>query len=115
MTHLYTLLTGGRIDRGPDLPAATALVIAADTVLLVGTDAEAAAISRGDSMAIDLGGADVVGLEPLGAGGRADFDVIAAGGVARIRGGRLEEGFLPGWQDHPADGHDHAPDGKATP
>jgi hypothetical protein len=105
MTHLYTLLTGGRIDRGPDLPEATALVIAADTVLLVGTDAEAAAISRGDSMAVDLCGAVVVGIEPLVVGGPADFDVLLESGVACVRGGRLERGGLPGWHDHEAGEH----------
>jgi hypothetical protein len=105
MTHMYTLLTGGRIDRGPDLPAATALVIAADTVLLVGTDAEAAAISRGDSMTVDLAGATVVGIEPLVVGGPADFDVLSDGGVACVRGGRLERGGLPGWHDHAAGEH----------
>ena len=105
MTHMYTLLTGGWVDRGPGLPAATALVIAADTVLLVGSDAEAAAISRGDSMAVDLGGAVVVGLEPLVVGGPADFDVLLDSGVASVRGGRLERGGLPGWHDHAAGEH----------
>jgi hypothetical protein len=105
MTHMYTLLTGGRIDRGPGLPAATAVVIAADTVLLVGTDEEAAAVSRGDSMRIDLAGAVVVGIGALEVGGPADFDVLREGGVASGRGGRRLAGDLPGWHEHGSEAH----------
>jgi hypothetical protein len=114
VTHLYTLLTGGHVVRGNGQPDASAIAWAADTVLLVGADEEAAAISRGDSTAIDLGGAWVVGVATLEVGAPADFDVLATldgapearSVIARIRGGRLVEGMLPGWHDHaPGDAH----------
>ncbi len=100
MTHLYTLFLGGRIARGDGLGDATALVVAADTVLLVGTDEEAAAVSRGDSMTVDLAGAEIVATGDLDPGSPADFDVVRRDGTAQIRGGRLVHGTLPGWHDH---------------
>jgi hypothetical protein len=112
VTHLYTLLVGGRVVPGDGRPDASAIAWASDTILLVGTDEEAASISRGDSMAVDLAGAIVVGTDGLDVGGPADFDVLAPGDgesvIARVRGGRLVEGGLPGWHDHaPGDAHDH--------
>ena len=112
MTHLYTVLVGGRIARGGDLRDATALVVAADTVLFVGTDEEAAAVSRGDSMTVELAGAEIVATGDLEVGSPADFDVVHRDGSARVRGGRLVAGALPGWHDHGAGGeHDHGADG----
>jgi len=116
MTHLYTLLVGGRIARGGELRDATALVVAADTVLFVGTDEEAAAVSRGESMTVDLSGAEIVGTGELEVGSPADFEVWSrpeTSGtrpvlVARVRGGRLVEGALPGWHDHAAEAHEHS-------
>jgi hypothetical protein len=106
MTHLYTLLIGGRIDPGPGRPPATALVVAAGTVLLVGSDAEAAAISRGDSTTVDLAGARIVATGALEIGAPADFDVMRPDGVARVRQGHLVDGTLPGWDEHSGEIHE---------
>lgn len=107
MTHLYTLFLSGRIARDGGLGDATAMVVAADTVLLVGTDEEAAAVSRGDSLTVDLDGAEIVATGDLEPGSPADFDVVRRDGTARIRGGRLEDGNLPGWHEHASEGHEH--------
>jgi hypothetical protein len=110
VTHLYTLLTGGRVVRGGGLPDATALAWAADTILVVGSDDQVASASRGDSMRIDLGGAVVMAESVLEAGAPADFDVLPPGGdgmpIAQVRAGRLIGDRPPGWHDHAAD-HDH--------
>ena len=135
MTHRYTLLLGGTVITGGDGPEPTAIAWAEDTILAVGTDEEVRAISRGDSHIVDLQGAFVVplaagadaGAAPFGSGGtmleagsRADLAVLghdprpgpddAAGAatvppLARIRGGRVVAGALPGH-----DGPDHDED-----
>jgi len=61
VTHEYVIATGGIVlprRGGTDQPA-TALAWAADRVLAVGSDAMVRAISRGDSMFLDLRGCAV--------------------------------------------------------
>jgi predicted amidohydrolase YtcJ len=126
VTHLYTLLAGGLVLPGTDLPDATAIAWAEGTVLALGTDADVRAMSRGDSQTLGLDGAAVI---PLGAdgqprwpadgvlevGGPADMAVLKRdprdGGplqvLALIREGRLVLGALPGGRrlHDAADGH----------
>ena len=122
MTHEYTLLVGGRVLPGGSAPEATAIAWAAGTVLMLGSDAEIHAISRGDSHLVELGGAFVVPGDSVGPagdgvleiGGPADLDVFdgdpRGGGlepVAVVRAGRVIEGSLPGLSDHGPEEHDH--------
>jgi hypothetical protein len=108
VTHEYTLLVGGVVIPGAGAEDATALAWAAGTVLAVGSDAEIHAISRGDSLVVDLRGAVVAARDvPLEVGGPADFDVFerdprAGQGerprepVATVLGGHVIRGGLPG-------------------
>jgi hypothetical protein len=115
VTHEYTLLTGGRVIRGPTGAEATAIAWAADTILAIGTDEEVRAISRGDSHFVDLAGRTVVPMSEDGGfrwppegqlevGGRADLAVLLPGDdvngdprtIAVIKGGRIVSGSLPG-------------------
>ena len=120
MTHGYTLLICGIVITGRDEPAVTAIAVAADTVIALGSDDEVRGISRGDSHVIDLRGASVVALgqgiqacwppdATLEVGGRADFAVLASDprgldapsgrrlpALAVVRGGRVVAGRLPG-------------------
>jgi predicted amidohydrolase YtcJ len=135
VTHEYTLLIGGTVITGGDGPDATAIAWAEDTILAVGTDDEVRAISRGDSHLVDLQGAFVVplardadaggasvgsGEAVLEVGARADMAVLARDPrpgpgedakaapeppLARIRGGRVVAGRLPGHH-----GWDHGED-----
>ena len=104
MTHAYTLLLGATILPGGGATACQAIAWAADTILIVGSEAEVRAISRGDSHVLALPGRFVVPLEdPLEAGGPADLLVLAADPrlgepgppVAVIRGGVVEGGAPP--------------------
>lgn len=98
MTHEYTIATGGSVVTDPASGAGTATAIAwaADTVLAVGTDAEMRALSRGDSIFLDLAGATVSAAEPAGGplatGDRADLELIAPDGtpIARVLAGRFD-------------------------
>lgn len=104
MTHEYTILLGGTVISGGGAPDATAIAWAHDTVLLVGSDEDVRAISRGDSHFIDLVGRFVVPLgEPLGAGSQADLAVFEKDPrtvhttpepLAVVRAGRVIEGRL---------------------
>lgn len=102
MTHEYTIATGGSVITAdssnaptPTAPT-TAIAWAAGTVLAVGTDTEMRALSRGDSVFLDLGGAVVSATDPAGGpvatGDRADLDVRDPGGalVARVVAGRFQ-------------------------
>jgi predicted amidohydrolase YtcJ len=110
VTHEYTILTGGVVLPGGDAPSATAIAWAADTILAIGSDAEVRAISRGDSLFVDLRGTCVAGAggTDLEVGGPADLVVLdrdprriagpdATGphAIAVIRAGRVVEGRLP--------------------
>jgi hypothetical protein len=99
MTHEYTIATGGVIagtPTGPGIQPATAIAWAADTVLAVGTDAEMRALSRGDSIFLDLAGATICATRPVGGplatGDPADLDVRAADGtlIARVVAGHFD-------------------------
>ncbi len=120
MTHLYTLLVGGVVIPGRDEPPVSSIAWAADTVIALGSDADVAAISRGDSHLVDLGGASVIPLGDAAAavwpaharlevGGRADLAVLRTAprgadapeerrlpALALVRGGRVVAGRLPG-------------------
>ena len=106
MTHEYTILHGGVVIPGGGAPDARAICWAGDTVLLVGSDADALAISRGDSHFIDLAGAVVAAMADdarLEVGAPADFAVLATDPrlgptqtLALVRGGRVVDGELPG-------------------
>ena len=98
MTHEYTLLVGATVLPGGGAPACEALAWAAGTVLALGTEAEVAAISRGDSHVMTFPGAFVVPLEePLEVGGAADLAVYEddprdgepGDPVAILRGGHV--------------------------
>ena len=98
MTHEYTLLLGATVLPGGGEPACEALAWAAGTILALGTEAEIAAISRGDSHVMTFPGAFVVSLEEtLDVGGAADLAVYdtdprqgAPGSpVAILRGGHV--------------------------
>lgn len=110
MTHEYTLLVGGVVIAGGGLPDASAIALAHDTVLLIGSDEDVRGISRGDSHVVDLGGRFVA---PLGAtpaatlevGGPADLAVFSSDPrladsppvpVAVVRAGHVVEGSLSG-------------------
>ena len=97
MTHEYTILTGGTVLAGKGAPGCTAIAWAHDTVLLVGSDAEVRAISRGDSHFVDIGGLVVVPLgKTLEIGGPADLKLLGASSnvIAVVRAGRVVEGAL---------------------
>jgi predicted amidohydrolase YtcJ len=104
VTHEYTILLGGTVIPGGGAPEATAIAWAHDTVLLVGSDDDVRAISRGDSHFVDLDGRFVVPLgEPLGAGSRADLAVLKQDPrsaksppepLAVVRAGHVIEGRL---------------------
>ncbi|MCI0583843.1 MAG: hypothetical protein L0227_13315 [Chloroflexi bacterium] len=77
MTHEYTLLLGGTVLPGGDLPPCEAVAWADATILAVGTREEVEAVSRGDSRRLSADGAFVVPLgPPLEVGGRADLAVL---------------------------------------
>jgi len=77
VTHEYTILFGGTVIPGGDVPDATAISYALDTVLFLGSDADVRSISRGDSHFIDLHGAFVVPAgDVIEVGGPADFVVL---------------------------------------
>jgi predicted amidohydrolase YtcJ len=125
VTHRYTLLVGGTVISGRDEPDASAIAWAEDTVIAIGSDADVAGISRGDSHRFDLAGAHVLPLgdgpearwptaATLEIGGRADLAVVRDDprridapevrqlrAKALIRGGRVVAGRLPG---RPSDG-----------
>jgi predicted amidohydrolase YtcJ len=105
VTHEYTILLGGTIIRGGGAPEATAIAWAHDTVLLVGSEADVLAISRGDSHFVDLRGRFIVPLEDatLEVGGPANLAVFSAdprtahsrpAPLAVVRDGRLVAGQL---------------------
>jgi hypothetical protein len=105
MTHEYTLLVGGLVLPGGGAEDARAIAWAAGTVLALGSEEEVRAISRGDSLVVNLRGAVIAaGGVPLEIGGPADFDVYerdprtapAASPVAVVRGGHAVRGSLPG-------------------
>ncbi len=128
MTHRYTLLVGGSVLAGADAPPATAIAWAHDTVLAIGSDEDVAAISRGDSPVVDLGGATVVPLgrdgdlrwppeAVLEVGGPADLAVLdddprrtlptrELRPRALVRSGRVVAGRLPGFGEGD-EAHDH--------
>jgi len=103
MTHEYVIAVGGHV-RGATSgrQPATAIAWAADRVLAVGPDDVVSAISRGDSIFLDMGGCvvtpatgDVTG--DLEAGSPADLDFWDPDPqrrtiVARVRGGRFSDG-----------------------
>jgi hypothetical protein len=63
MTHEYVIGLAGVIGAGGGrLPVPTAIAWAADRVLAIGSDAEVRAISRGDSIFLDLAGCRVTAL-----------------------------------------------------
>ncbi|MEP7378019.1 MAG: hypothetical protein ABI725_00495 [Chloroflexota bacterium] len=105
MTHEYTILFGGTVLAGAEAPVCSAICWAHDTVLLLGTDAEARAVSRGDSHFIDLHGAFVVPLEgKLEVGGPADLAVVASDPrvgafqtLATVRSGRFVDKWPAGY------------------
>ena len=129
MTHLYTLLLGGKVITGRDEPDVSAIAWAADTVIALGCDDDVRAASRGDSQIIDLGGATVVALDEgtdarwpphaiLEIGGRADLAVLESDprqgdsqprrrlpAIALVHGGIVVVGRLPGADAAP--NHDH--------
>jgi hypothetical protein len=126
VTHQYTLLLGGLVLPGGDLPGATAIAWAEGTVLAIGTDAEVRAVSRGDSHLLGLDGAVLIPLAADGiprwpvdavleVGGPADMAVIRRdprdGGrldvQALIRDGRLVLGALPGGRRLDGGQHTH--------
>jgi len=104
VTHEYTILLGGTVIPGGGAPEATAVAWAHDTVLLVGSDEDVRAISRGDSHFFDLGGRFVVPLDgPLDPGSQADLAVFEHDPrttesplirLAVVRAGRVIEGRL---------------------
>jgi len=74
VTHEYVIGLSGRIVPRPDIgPASTAIAWAADRILAVGSDAQVRAISRGDSVFLDLAGCTVTPLP----GEPATLDVVA--------------------------------------
>ena len=119
MTHLYTLLIGGTVISGLDVPDVSAIAWAADTVIALGSDDDVRGASRGDSHVVDLQGACVVALgegadarwptdTTLEVGGRADLAVLEGDprlmdvdaqrrlpALALVRGGRVVAGRLP--------------------
>jgi hypothetical protein len=110
MTHEYVIGLGARVltsaHGDPGQAAATAIAWAADRVLAVGSDEAVSAISRGDSIFLDLGGcvvtaAAVDGDRELEPGSVADLDFWETGPsgqapppriVARVRGGAFTDG-----------------------
>jgi len=97
VSHLYTLLVGGVVRPGGGAPEASAIAWAHDTVLMIGSDEDVRAISRGDSHVVDIGGLVVVPLgETLEIGGPADLKVLDAksNSIAVVRVGRVVEGAL---------------------
>jgi hypothetical protein len=117
VTHEYTLLVGGTVLPGEGHEPVTAIAWAAGVVLALGSDADVVAISRGDSVRVDLGGAFVVPLgtrdEPawpseaaLEIGGPADLAILGADPRAQagpappilavLRDGHVTRGRLPG-------------------
>ncbi len=99
MTHEYVIALGGSIQGAtPGGPAPTAIAWASDRVLAVGRDDVVEAISRGDSLFLDLEGRtvralDVDGAATLDAGVPADLAFEADGRVvATLRAGRFTEG-----------------------
>ncbi len=91
MTHEYVLALGGRVLGGaPSIdgsPAPTAIAWAADRVLAVGTDDAVRAISRGDSIVLDLDGCLVTPLPDDPA--RAEEIVRGALGAAVLAPGAI--------------------------
>ena len=64
MTHEYTILSGGVVER-PRVgvtATATGIAYAGGVVLAIGTDDDTHAISRGDSIVVDLRGRHVIPL-----------------------------------------------------
>ena len=106
MTHEYTILFGGTVIPGGDKADASAIAWAHDTVLLIGSDDDVRAISRGDSHFVDLNGAYVVPLGvTLETGGPADMAVTDADPrtsptpprtLAIVRAGLVVKGSLGG-------------------
>ncbi|MBI3751508.1 MAG: sigma-70 family RNA polymerase sigma factor [Chloroflexi bacterium] len=107
MTHEYTLLVGGTILAGLGRPPVTSMAWAAGTIIALGSEDEIRGISRGDSEVLQLHGAFVVPLDPVGLieiGGSADLAILATDRrgiatatrpIALIRGGHVVEGRLP--------------------
>jgi hypothetical protein len=98
VTHEYTLLLGATVIPGGGAPSCEAVAWASGTILALGTEAEIAAISRGDSHVMTFPGAYVVPLEEtLEVGGAADFAVYLddprlgdpGDPVAILRGGHV--------------------------
>lgn len=96
VTHEYVIGLGGRILFTPDT-APTAIAWAADRVLAVGSDAAVRAISRGDSVFIDLAGCVVTPLpgEPARADVMPDPSTIAAADPDALETELIEAGAVP--------------------
>jgi len=103
VTHEYTILLGGTVIRGGDAADCSALAYAHDTILFTGSDADARAISRGDSHFIQIDGKFVAPFddEILDAGAPATFALLDADPragpthtLALVRDGRLASGSL---------------------
>jgi hypothetical protein len=110
VTHEYVIALGGRIRVSPhEVPGqtpATAIAWAADRVLAIGSDDAVSAMSRGDSIFLDIAGCLVTAAPDEGAGelepgSLADLDFWvddptypATRGpiVARVRAGSFTEG-----------------------
>ncbi len=99
MTHEYVIALGGFIEGAhSDGPPATAIAWAFDRILAVGPDDVVEAISRGDSLFLDLDGQMVRALAVDGpatidVGAPADLAFEADGRVvATLRAGRFTEG-----------------------
>ncbi|MGD8486352.1 MAG: hypothetical protein PVH07_06905 [Chloroflexota bacterium] len=118
MTHEYVIALNGIVAPGPAGGTATAVAWAAEAVLAVGTDESVRAISRGDSIFLDLDGCAIT---PLPANPEAAADAVRQAGTGAVdivsllvRAGRLdpEAALEPGapadlamWQATAGGGH----------
>lgn len=101
MTHEYVVALGGRIEgvtRTVDGRPATAIAWAADGILAVGPDDVVAAVSRGDSLFLDLAGAmvrvladEAPGALEVGAPADLAFEADDGRRLATLRAGRFTD------------------------